>query len=215
MTAEGMRKSELFWPHHSISTAAKQPGKRWSAPLKLSEVTGQRETERQEHRGRGRGGGARHWPGDIPVRSRWEEGEGEGERERPRKVSRRRVKRLQGGRGDKEERGGREERQRGGRGGHTLGRKKHGGFGAGRVMGVARSRPAPHPTPVGVGPWWKPFGSQGAMVKGMAGSMRCAWAQGRMGEVTGTAGRGSQGWPWPPSLPPKPRSILKFLGPQC
>ena len=46
MTAEGMRKSELFWPHHSISTAAKQPGKRWSAPLKLSEVTGQREIER-------------------------------------------------------------------------------------------------------------------------------------------------------------------------
>lgn len=52
MTAEGMRKSELFWPHHSVSTAAKQPGKRWSAPRELSEVTGQRETERQELRGR-------------------------------------------------------------------------------------------------------------------------------------------------------------------
>lgn len=55
MSAEGMRKSELFWPHHSISAAAKQPGKRWSAPLKLLEVTGQRETERRGHRGRGPG----------------------------------------------------------------------------------------------------------------------------------------------------------------
>lgn len=50
LTAAGMRKSELFWPHHSVSTAAKQPGKRRSAPRKLSEVTGQRETERQGHR---------------------------------------------------------------------------------------------------------------------------------------------------------------------
>lgn len=55
MTAEGMRKLELFWPHHSVSTAAKQPGKRWSAPRKLSAVTGQRDkcTERQRERRRG------------------------------------------------------------------------------------------------------------------------------------------------------------------
>lgn len=55
MTTEGMRKSELFWPHHSISIAAKQPGKRWSAPLKLSQVTGQRDRQRDQQRERPRG----------------------------------------------------------------------------------------------------------------------------------------------------------------
>ena len=38
----------------------------------------------------------------------------------------------------------REEAER--RRGHTPGRRKHGGFGAGGSDGVARSRPAPHPT---------------------------------------------------------------------
>lgn len=82
MTAEGMRKLELFWPHHSVSAAAKQPGKRWSVPLKLLEVTEQRKTERQVHREAEGGAGARHWPRDIPVRSRWEEGGGERGQER-------------------------------------------------------------------------------------------------------------------------------------
>ena len=80
MTAEGMRKSELFWPHHSISTAAKQPGKRWSAPLKLSEVTGQREIERWGTEAEGEAEGPSLARG-TPVRSRWEEGDREGGRE--------------------------------------------------------------------------------------------------------------------------------------
>lgn len=56
MAAGGMRKSKLFRPRHSVSTAAEQPGKRRSAPLKLLEVTGRRETERQVHRERQREG---------------------------------------------------------------------------------------------------------------------------------------------------------------
>lgn len=76
-------------------------------------------------------------------------------------------------------------------------------------MGWPGPRPAQRPTWVGVGPRWKPFGSQGAMVEGMAESMRWGWVQGGMG----TAGHETQGRPWPPSLPLWPRSILKFLGP--
>lgn len=97
MTAEGMRKSELFWPHHGISTAAKQPGKRWSAPRKLLEVPGQRETETSAQRGRGRGAGARRRPRDIPVGSRWRKDGGE-ERGRERLVGdeRRRLRGAQG-----------------------------------------------------------------------------------------------------------------------
>lgn len=51
-------------------------------------------------------------------------------------------RRLQGAQGDKEERGGREDRQRGG-GGHTPQQEKHGDFGARRAMGVVRSWPGP------------------------------------------------------------------------
>lgn len=79
MTAEGMRKSELFWPHHSVSKAA------WEEMVSATEAIGGHRTERdretgaQRQRERRR---ARHWPRDIPVRSRWEEGDGEGGRER-------------------------------------------------------------------------------------------------------------------------------------
>lgn len=57
MTTEGMRKSELFWPHHSISVAAKQPGKRWSAPRSCRRSQ-DREIGRGISRGRGRGAGS-------------------------------------------------------------------------------------------------------------------------------------------------------------
>lgn len=87
LTAEGMRKSELFWPHHSVSIAAKQPGKRWSAPLKLSEVTGQRDRHRERHRERPRGWSLAR---GHPCEEQMEEGDREKDREgeeRLRKVS--------------------------------------------------------------------------------------------------------------------------------
>lgn len=117
LTTEGMRKSELFWPHHSVSIAAKQPGKRWSAPLKLSEVTGQRGRHRDQQRER---------PRSLAQGQPCEEQMEEGDRERRDRESGERLRKVSQtcGEGcwvdkvDKEERGGRQERQRGG-GGHT------------------------------------------------------------------------------------------------
>lgn len=117
LTAEGMRKSELFWPHHSVSIAAKQPGKRWSAPLKLSEVTGQRDRHRQRHRERPRGWSLAR---GHPCEEQMEEGDREKDREgeeRLRKVSQT-CGEAAGWTRELGERGGRQKRQRGG-GGHT------------------------------------------------------------------------------------------------
>lgn len=83
-------------------------------------------------------------------------------------------------------------------------------LGQGERWGWSGPRPALRPTQVGVGPWWKPFGSQEAGVKGMGESKRLGWVQGRMGDSgVGTAGYGSYG---SFGLPPGPKSILKFLG---
>lgn len=141
MTTEGMRKSELFWPHHSVSIAAKQPGKRWSAPLKLLEVTGQRGRHRDQQRERRRSLAQGH-----PCEEQMEEGDRERRDresgERLRKVSQTCGEGCWVDKGDKEERGVRQERQRGG-GGHTeaeetwwLRRR--------RAMGVAWSALPPH-----------------------------------------------------------------------
>lgn len=132
MTTEGMRKSELFWPHHSVSIAAKQPGKRWSAPLKLSEVTGQRGRHRDQQRERPRSLAQGH-----PCEEQMEEGDRERRDresgERLRKVSQTCGEGCWVDKGDKEERGadrrGREEA------GDTQRQKKHGGFGGGEQWG--------------------------------------------------------------------------------
>lgn len=79
-------------------------------------------------------------------------------------------------------------------------------------MGVAGAPPCPSPTRVGVGPRWKPFGSQEAVMKGMA-EHEAGRGAGRM-SVAGWAqrsvwARGSSGFP------PGPKGILKFLGAHC
>ena len=162
MTTEGMRKSELFWPHHSVSIAAKQPGKRWSAPLKLSEVTGQRDRHRDQQRERPRGWSLAQ---GHPCEEQMEGGDRE-KRDRERGERRRKVSQTCGEgcwvdkgtrRSEAADRRGREEA------GDTQRRKKHGGFGGGEQWGG----PGPLCPPLGVrvGPRWKPFGSQGAKVK--------------------------------------------------
>lgn len=162
MTAEGMRESELFWPHHSVSIAAKQPGKRWSAPLKLSEVTGQK--DRHWDRQRERPGGWSLAQGH-PCEEQMEEGDRETEAgggwgERLRKVSQTCEEGCWVDKGTSSvaaDRRGREEA------GNTQRRKKHGGSGGGEQWGWPG--PLCPPLGVGVGPRWKPFGSQGAKVK--------------------------------------------------
>lgn len=90
-----------------------------------------------------------------------------------------------------EERGGREERQRGGGDTHRN-RRNMVALGQGERWVWSGPRPDLSPTQVGVGPRWKPFGSQEAVVKGMGESKRLGWVQGRMGDSgMGTAGCGS------------------------
>lgn len=142
MTAEGMRKSELFWPHHSISAAAKQPGKMVSA----TEATGGHRTERDREtsaqRGRGRGAGAPSLAQGHPCEEQLGGRRG-GERERPRKVSRRLAKKAAGWtRGRARRPRGEAERRRGTHrdGGNVVVR------GRGERWGWPGPRPAPRPT---------------------------------------------------------------------
>ena len=69
-------------PQHQHSCEAA-----WEEMVSATEAIGGHRTERDRETGAQRQGErrrARHWPRDIPVRSRWEEGDGEGERERGR-----------------------------------------------------------------------------------------------------------------------------------
>lgn len=150
MTAEGMRKSELFWPRPRVSTAS--PWLLWDHGSATEKTRG-RERKGGRERERERGLRALCQPRDIPVRSGW----GQGSRERrPREVSQSCVERLLGGRGAREEQGGQQEAER--RRGDTHGQKGHGGC---RAMGVI---PAPSPTWGGGGATVETIWIWGAMV---------------------------------------------------